>query len=312
MITNITNEMAAREARRLAHDLTRASLSVFSQLPEGKSLVHLLGAVGIRLRTQETRRFHLNHPHETVELIANHADMAGAEHERAVRELTEFRTADLHDENGALTAENVGKRRHAVHSDLTIRRDKLSTPLTLISRFPGLRARTQARRSEQYAEQMAAVTSALSGVPLPGPVFDEVSASALSAAGMSAGQMKDFHGIKAQALSRHGEFSDRWETVLMLVWEAIATEEGGAAAELVVEDSRRRFSDAKARAHRIEEAEAEARRKTAEKLVACERAEKQAKIAREIEVRRKRNERTRRPYDLSHESKHDDGLDYPG
>lgn len=309
---NITNETAAREARRLAHDLTRASLSAFSQLPEGKSLVQLLAAVGVCLHAEETRQFHVKRPHETVELIASHKDMAGPDHERAVRELTEFRTADLHDENSVLTADSVATRRHAVHTDLTNRREKLSAPLRMISRLPSLRARAEARRSEQYAEQIVAVVTALSGVPLLGPVFDEISASALSASGLTAGRVKNIHEIKAQALSRHREFSDRWETVLMLAWEAIATDEGGAAAELVVQSSRRRFGEAKARARQVEEVEAEARRKVAEKRAARERAIRQAKIAREIEVRRKWEEQTRLRYDPDHESERGDGLNYHG
>lgn len=309
---NITNESAAREARRLAQDLTTASLSAFSQLPEGKGLTQLLAAVGVCLRAEETRQFRVKRPHETVELITSHKDMAGPDHERAVRELTEFRTADLHDENSVLTAESVATRRHAVHTDLTNRREKLSAPLRMISWLPSLRARAEARRSEQYAEQVVAVATALSGVPLPGPVFDEVFTSALSASGLTAGRVKNVHEIKAQSLSRHREFSDRWETVLMLAWEAIATEEGGAAAELVVESSRRRFGDAKTRARQIEEDEAEAQRKVAENRIARERTIKQAKIAREIEVRRKWEEQTRLPYDPDHESEHSDGLTYHG
>lgn len=309
---NITNETAAREARELAHDLTGTALSIFSRLPNGRDLCQLLDGIGVRLNAKESRPLFVNHPHETVELIANDTDIAGPDHKRAVHELTEFRTADLHDENGTLTADGVGKRQHGVRIDLTGRRDKLSAPLSVVSRLPGLRARGQARRTEQQAELVATVTSALSGVPLSVSDFDDVSASVLSAAGLTADQMPDLHEIKALAVARHREFRVRWETVLMLAWEAIATDESGADAELDVEGRRHRFGVARAEARQAKDDRAKELRAEADEKAARERAQKKAEVMREIEERRKQRERTRWSYfDPDDEREPEEGLDYP-
>lgn len=311
---NITNETAAREARKLAHDLMGTSLSNFGRLPNGTGLWQLLNDVGVRLNLERSGRLFLNRPHETVELIANDADMAGRDHASAVQELTECRTADLQDEDGTLTAEDVENRRDVVHTNLTSRRDKLSAPLSLVSRIPGLRARAEARRSEQQAELMAVVASALSGVPLSPSAFEEVFASTLSVAGLAVEQMSERQEIKGHAIARHREFRDRWETVLMLAWEAIATDESGADPELSTEGRHRRFYAARAtaRAREIEEADATARQRAADKKAAREREQKKAQISREIEESRKLRRRARRYYVSDDEREPDDGLTYPG
>lgn len=301
----ITNQAAADEARALSRNLIETVLGAFARLPGDGPPGAALAAVHVRLREVETRPFRGRHPHETAELTADHDDMAGPDHELAVAELTRFRTAELRD---GLTIEQTAQCREVILTDLAERREKLARPLGLLGSL--FRGSAEARRGEQHDEQVKAVVAALTEQPMPAPIFDEVQSGVLNAAGLALEQVPDLDEIKEQAVALHLDVIARWKTILMLAWEAIATEDGGADTGLDMTQRLARFGAAK-KARRQEEAAAEARRKQVEAEKAAERAAKRAQIAREIKDRQDRERRYRRSWEPTDEDQpEDDGPAY--
>jgi hypothetical protein len=292
-MVNIKNEAAAREANELAHNFVETALQAFSRLPENPDLKDLLGALDLRLTPRRegiaSGSFRVpGHPDETVVLVADHAAVSGPEHQKALQELTEIRTAVLRDDAGPLTAADIASRRRVVSAELIQRRDKLAKPMGLLSRMPGLSARVAARRHVQQDEQLAALQDVLSGQFLTGPIFDKVAASALSAAGLTADQLPELVDIKAQAIKLHTEFRDRHDMILMLIWEAITTEDGGADSSAILEDRLARFRAAKSKARQYEEDQRTFRQEQKAKADAAERETRRNKILLERQERQAR------------------------
>lgn len=288
----ITNQSAADEAVALARNLHESVLTAFADLAEGVDLARLLAVVHIRLREVEADPNRLPHPHETVELMSEGSRLAGFEYEGAVRELTTAKTAGL---GVGLTSHGVALRRKAVRADLTARRDRLSRPLGMLTWPPSFKARRCAQRDALQADAL----SALNRVPLPERLFDAVATSILAAAGLDAGHVPELDEIRSRALARHCAYLDRWETVLMLVWEAIATEDGGAEAELDTGERRARFSRAREQARRDAEARTEEARLRAEKVRQKAESEKRALVQAEIEMHRKEAQGRRNTFILA-------------
>lgn len=294
-MVNIKNEAAACEAKELAHNFVETALHAFGRLPENPDLKDLLGELDVRLTPRHegiaSGTFRVpGHPDETVVLVADHAALLGLEHQKALQELTEIRTAVLRDDAGPLTAADIACRRRVVSAELIQRRDKLAKPLGLLSRIPGLSARVAARRHVQQDAQLAALRDVLSGQFLTGAIFDKVAASALAAAGLTADQLPDLVDIKAQATKLHTEFRNRHDMILMLIWEAIATEDGGADSSALLEDRHARFKAAKSKARQYEEDQRASRQEQKEKADAAQREARRNKNALE---RQERNARLR-------------------
>ncbi|WP_211979103.1 hypothetical protein [Brevibacterium sp. W7.2] len=298
----ITNQDAADEARALSLDVIETVLGAFARLPESVPVGAALASVHIRLREVETRPFRVQHPYETAELTADHNAMAGADHELAVTELTCFRTTELRED---LTIEQTTHRREVVLADLAERREKLARPLGLLGSL--FRGRAEARRAEQRAEQVNAIVRALTSQPLAPPTFEEVTGTILHVAGLAPEQVPGLKELQEQGVVLHREVIKRWETILMLVWEAIATEDSGADAGLDMTQRRARFNVAK-KARRQEEAATEVRLRQVEARKAAERAAKRAQIDREIRERQAREQMYHRSWEpTDKEQPEDDG-----
>lgn len=288
----ITNQAAADEARALSLDVIETVLAAFARLPKSIPVGAALASVHVRLREVETRPFRVQHPYETAELTADHDAMAGPDHELAVTELTRFRTAELRE---GLTIDQTTHQREVVLADLTERREKLARPLGLLSSL--FRGRAEARRAEQRAEQADAIVRALTSQPLAPPAFEEVTDTSLQVAGLTPEQVPGLNELEEQGVVLHREVIARWETILMLAWEAIASEDGGADAGLDMAQRRARFSAAKKKGRRQEKAAAEERLKQAEAKKTAERAAKRAQIDREVRERQAREQMYRRSWE---------------
>lgn len=121
----------------------------------------------------------------------------------------------------------------------------------------------------------------------------------------------DSAALKQQAQVRLREFETRRETVLMLAWEAISTEDGGADVELDPTVRRRRFARAKARAREVEEMAAKARAQAAAEKRDEDARKKRAQIARE-QARRREWEELIRPRWSPSEPEADDDYEFGG
>lgn len=131
---------------------------------------------------------------------------------------------------------------------------------------------------------------ALTSQPLAPPVSEEVTGTILQVAGLTSEQVPGLKEFEEEGVVRHREVIARWETILMLAWEAIATEDGGANAGLDMTQRRAQFNAAKKEARRQKEAAAEARLKQAEDRKAAERSAKRAPIDREDRERQAREQ----------------------
>src|SRR5699024_2687983 len=98
---------------------------------------------------------------------------------------------------------------------------------------------------------------------------------------------------KRQAMSLHHDFHTRRETILMLAWEAINSENAGADVELDLAGRRGRFVRSKAEMRATEEKKQAERILTAEKKRNEEMRRKRTQIVRDQEERRRWNEMTR-------------------
>lgn len=283
MIT-IENEAAAAEAKRLARDHIETAMSSFAELPEGVGLHGLLADAGLELREAkaDSPTFRRNQPHETVEVKYTLAETAGTAHAQAITELTTNRTADLTDN---LTASAVAQRRRMLRNELAAERDCIGRPLRL-GWLPGVKERRCLQRDALTQNAL----DTLDGVPLSATLVDEVLASVLKLAG-DEGLYADT--IRKQAVALHREFQARRETILMLAWEAINSDNTGADVELDLAGRRGRFARSKAELRATEEKKQAERILTAEKKRDEEIRRKRAQIVREQEERRRWNEMTR-------------------
>lgn len=285
---SIKNEGAAAEARRLSRALIETAIGAFAGLPAGVELRRLLVGVNIDLREAkvDSGSFRWNQPHETVEISFTDLETAGAEHAAAIRELTRIRTAEL--ANG-LNANAVAQAREMLRDELVAEHERLSHPLRLGWLLRGAENRRQAQRDSLVQRAL----DTLNGVPLSGSLFDEVIASILKLSGSASTEHGGAESLKQQAVSLRHEFQTRRETILMLAWEAIAIEDGGADIELDLTIRRDRFTRAKARARAIEEKAHVARVQAEEQKRSAAARRKRAEIAREREHRRQWDEMTR-------------------
>lgn len=285
---NFKNEGAAAEARRLSRELIDTAIGAFASLPAGVELRRLLAGVNIELRgaTGDVGRFRLNWPHETAEISFVAPETAGSEHAAAITELTRIRTAELADDH---TADAVAEARTALRNELATERERLSRPL----RFGRLLRGAENRRQAQRDALIERALDTLNGVPLSGPLFDEVLDSALKNAGSTSAAWVDTESLKRHAMSLHNDFQTQRERILMLAWEAIVAEDGGANVDMSPTVRRSRFARAKARARANEEKARQARIQAEEQKRNEAARTKRAEIARERERRRKWDEMTR-------------------
>lgn len=285
---SIKNEGAAAEARRLSRELIETAIGAFAGLPAGVELRRLLVGVNIDLREAriDSGPFRWNRPHETVEISFTASETAGAEHAAAITELTRIRTAELPDNHNADAVAHV---REMLRTDLVAEHERLSRPLRLGWLLRGAKDRRQAQRDALVQRAL----DTLSGVPLSGSLFDEVLASVLKLSGSGSAEHAVTAPLKERAMSLRREFETRRETVLMLVWEAIATEDDGAEIDLDPTARRKRFARAKARAREVEKKATEARIRAAEQKRSEESKNKRAQIDREQERRREWEAKTR-------------------
>lgn len=285
---SIKNEHAAAEARRLSRELIETSIGAFARLPAGVDLRRLLAGVNIDLREAEAESgpFRWNQPHETVEVSFTASETAGAAHAQAVRELTRIRTAELANN---LNAAAVAQIRGVLGNELAAEHERVSRPLRMGWLLRGAEDRRQAQRDALTQRALGT----LSGVPLSSAVFDEVLAFVLKLTGSTSPELSDTEALKRQAMSRLREFQTRRDTVLVLAWEAIATEDGGADIDLGTANRSGRLARAKAKAREIENKAKEERVRAAEEKRNEEWRKKKAQIAREQERRRQWEEITR-------------------
>lgn len=303
---SIKNEGAAAEARRLSRELIETAIGAFAGLPAGVELRRLFVGVNIDLREAkvDSGSFRWNQPHETVEISFTDLEAAGAEHAAAIRELTRIRTAEL--ANG-LNANAVAQAREMLRDELVAEHERLSHPLRLGWLLRGAENRRQAQRDSLVQRAL----DTLNGVPLSGSLFDEVLASVLKLSGSASAEHADTDALKQQAGSHLRESQTRRDTILMLAWEAIAAEDGGADIELDPTVRRNSFARAKARARAIEEKATEVRIRVAEEKRNEDARKKRAQIAHEQERRRKWNEMTR-PRWIPSEPRASDDYDFGG
>lgn len=302
----IQNEEAAAEARRLSRELIETAIGAFAGLPVGVELRRLLAGVNIDLREAkaDSGSFRWNQPHETVEISFAASETAGAEHAEAIRALTRIRTAELAD---GLNADAVAQVREILRNELAAEHARVSRPLRMGWLLRGAEDRRQAQRDAL----MQRALGTLSGVPLSSAVFDEVLASVLKLTGSTSVEHADTDALKWQALSRIREFQTRRETVLVLAWEAIATDDGGADIELGTANRSGRFARAKARARAFENKAKEERIRAAEEKRNEALRKKRAHIVREQERRREWEEKSR-PRWSAREPEADDGYEFDG
>lgn len=194
-----------------------------------------------------------------------------------------------------------------LRNDLVAECERLSRPLRLGWLLRGAENRRQGQRDAL----MQRALDTLNGVPLLGSVFDEVLDSVLKLTGSTPAEHADTESPKRRAMSLHQEFQTRRETILMLAWEAIATEDGGADVELDPTVRRNRFAHAKARARAIEEKATEMRIRAAEQKRNEDARKKRARIAREQERRREWNQGNRPRWRPS-EPEADDDYEFGG
>lgn len=303
---SIKNEGAAAEARRLSRELIETAIGAFAGLPAGVELRRLLVGVNIDLREAkvDSGSFRWNQPHETVEISFTDLEAAGAEHAAAIRELTRIRTAEL--ANG-LNANAVAQAREMLRDELVAEHERLSHPLRLGWLLRGAEYRRQAQRDSLVQRAL----DTLNGVPLSGSLFDEVVASILKLSDSGSAENAATAALKERAVSRRREFETRRETILVLAWEAITAEDGGADIELGTTDRSGRFARAKSRARAIEKKAEEERIRAAEQKRNEESRIKRAQIAREQERRREWEEKTR-PRWSPDEPEADDGYEFGG
>lgn len=303
---SIKNEGAAAEARRLSRELIETAIGAFAGLPAGVELRRLFVGVNIDLREAkvDSGSFRWNQPHETVEISFTDLEAAGAEHAAAIRELTRIRTAEL--ANG-LNANAVAQAREMLRDELVTEHERLSHPLRLGWLLRGAENRRQAQRDSLVQRAL----DTLNGVPLSGSLFDEVVASILKLSDSGSAENAATPALKERAVSRRREFETRRETILVLAWEAITAEDGGADIELGTTDRSGRFARAKSRARAIEKKAEEERIRAAEQKRNEESRIKRAQIAREQERRREWEEKTR-PRWSPDEPEADDGYEFGG
>lgn len=285
---SIKNEGAAAEARRLSRELIETAIGAFAGLPAGVELRRLLVGVNIDLREAkvDSGSFRWNQPHETVEISFAASETAGAEHAAAITELTKIRTAELADGHNA---DAVAQVRKTLRNDLAAEHERLSGPLRLGWLLRGAENRRQSQRNAL----MQRALDTLSGVPLSCSLFDEVLASVLKLSGSGSAEHAVTAALKERAVSRHREFETRRETILVLAWEAITADDGGADTELGTTDRSGRFARAKSRAREAERKAQEERIRAAEQKRSEESRIKRAQIAREQERRHEWEKRTR-------------------
>lgn len=303
---SIKNEGAAAEARRLSRELIETAIGAFAGLPAGVELRRLLVGVNIDLREAkaDSGSFRWSQPYETVEISFTTPEAAGADHAAAIKELTRIRTAELADDHNA---DAVTQIRKTLRNDLAAEHERLSRPLRLGWLLRGAENRRQAQRDSLVQRAL----DTLNGVPLSGSLFDEVLASVLKLSGSSSAEHAVTSALKEQAVSRRREFETRRETILVLAWEAITTEDGGADIELGTTYRSGRFAHAKSRARAVEEKARKDRIRKVEEMRNEEAKKKRAEIARENERRSKWDEMTR-PRWSPHEPEADDGYEFGG
>lgn len=297
----ITNEDAASEAMSMSRDLFENAMSAFAGVPASVDLRRLLAGVNVDFREAKADRgtFRYNQPFETVEVSFEHGEAAGASHEQAIKELTRINTAEL--ANG-LTAAVIDQRREALHDELAAERERISRPLRYGWLLPGAKDRRQAQRDGLTRRALAT----LDGVPLSGSLFDEALASVLKLSGSGSTEHAVTAALKERAVSRRREFETRRETILVLAWEAITAEDGGADIELGTTDRSGRFARAKSRARAVERKAQEERIRAAEQKRNEESRIKQAQIAREQERRHEWEEKTRPRWNPDEPESNDD------
>lgn len=316
---NIKNEEAAAEAKRLSRELIETAIAAFAGLPAGVELRRLLAGVHIDLREAkaDSGSFRWNQPHETVEISFTAPETAGTEHAAAITELTRIRTVELADGHNA---DAVAQSRKMLRNDLVAEHERLGRPLRLGWLLRGAETRRQMQRDALIRRAI----DTLKGLPLSGAVFDEAVASILELTGSTSAEHVDSAALKQQAQARLREFETRRETVLMLAWEAIFTEDGGTDMELNPAARRNRLGRAKQRAREAEEkaaaararAEAEKREEEAMKKRALaekrqEEARKRAQSSRE-RVRRRESVKVTRPRWSPSEPEPDDDYEFGG
>jgi len=303
---NIKNEEAAAEAKRLSRQLIETAIGAFAGLPSGVELRRLLAGVHIDLREAkiDTGSFRWHQPHETVEISFTALETAGEEHAAAIRELTKIRTVEL---AHGLNADTVAQAREILRDELVAEHERLSRPLRLGWLLRGAEKRRQGQRDALAHRAL----DALNGVPLSGSLFDDVFASVVELSGSGSAEHAVTAALKGRAVSRRREFETRRETILVLAWEAITAEDGGADIELGATDRSGRFARAKSRARAVERKAQEERIRAAEQKRSEESRIKRAQIAREQERRREWEEKTR-PRWSPDEPEADDDYEFGG
>lgn len=282
------NEGAAAEARRLPRELIETAIAAFAGLPAGVELRRLLVGVNIDLREAkaDSGSFRWNRPHEAVEISFAASETAGSERAAAITELTKIRTAELADGHNA---DAVAQFRKMLRNDLAAEHERLNRPLRLGWLLRGAENRRLAQRDSLVQRAL----DTLNGVPLSGSLFEEVLASVLKLSGSGSAGHAVAAALKERAVSRRREFETRRETILVLAWEAITAEDGGADIELGTTDRSGHFARAKSRARAVERKAQEKRIRAAELKRSEESRIKRAQIAREQERRHEWEEKTR-------------------
>lgn len=118
-------------------------------------------------------------------------------------------------------------------------------------------------------------------------------ASVLPLSGFGSGDHPATAALKERATSRRREFETRRATILVLAWEAIATDDGGGNFELGTTNRNSRFARAKARARDADRKAVEDRIREIEQKRSVESKNRRAQIAREQEQRREFEAKTR-------------------
>lgn len=316
---NIKNEEAAAEAKRLSRELIETAIAAFAGLPAGVELQRMLAGVNIDLREAKVNSgsFRWNQPQETVEISFVALETAGAEHAAAITELTRIHTSELAVEH---CPDAIAQAREMLRADLMAEHERLSRPLRMGWLLRGAEKRQQMQRDALIRRAI----DTLKGLPLSGAIFDEAVASILEITGSTSAEHVDSGALKQQAQARLREFETRRETVLMLAWEAIFTEDGGTDMELKPAARRNRLGRAKQKAREAEEkaaaararAQAEKREEEAMKKRALaekrqEEARKRAQSARE-RVRPRESVKVNRPRWSPSEPEPDDDYEVGG